>query len=71
MSRTLFIAGCGEMMRSTYEEMMAAVDRAYARPRDEPLPSLLSPALPGPEAVAPKSRAPAVSDCRSDAFYVI
>jgi hypothetical protein len=37
MPRLATIAGCGEMVCSTYEEMAAIVDRVYAVAEDEPL----------------------------------
>jgi len=38
MSRVVLIPGCGPMACSTYEEVAAAIDRAYAIPPDQPLP---------------------------------
>lgn len=38
MSRVVLIPGCGPMACSTYVEVAAAIDRAYASPPDQPLP---------------------------------
>jgi hypothetical protein len=37
MPRTLFIKGCGQMVCSTYAEMTAEIDRAYAAPPGRPI----------------------------------
>jgi hypothetical protein len=38
MPELVAIPGCGPMVCSTYEEMMAAVDRIYGVAEDQPLP---------------------------------
>jgi hypothetical protein len=38
MPQAIFIKGCGRMACATYAEVVAAMDRAYALPRDQPLP---------------------------------
>jgi hypothetical protein len=38
MPQAIFIKGCGRMVCSSYAEVTAAMDQAYAVPPDQPLP---------------------------------
>ena len=38
MAQAIFIKGCGPMACSSYAELTAEMDRAYAVPPDQPLP---------------------------------